>query len=157
VLHADLGQYRYVHFATHGLVDSRSPALSALALSQFDQHGNALMGFLRLDDIYNLDLNADLVVLSACDTALGREIRGEGLVGFTQAFLYAGAKGLVLSLWQVSDAATATLMTRFYAHMIKQGTSPAEALRAAQLSMAAEPRWANPYYWGAFVLVGDAQ
>ena len=158
VLNTDLSQYRYVHFATHGLVDSRNPALSALALSQFDQRGNALeAGFLRLDDIYNLDLNADLVVLSACDTALGREIRGEGLVGLTQAFLYAGARGLVLSLWQVSDAATATLMTRFYEHMLEEGASAADALRAAQLSMAAERRWASPYYWGAFVLVGDVQ
>lgn len=157
VLNTDLSEYRYVHFATHGLVDSRYPALSALALSQFDRGGNPLPGFLRLDDIYKLELNADLVVLSACDTALGREIRGEGLVGLTQAFLSAGAKGLVLSLWQVSDAATATLMTRFYAHMLEHGTSPAEALRAAQLSMAAESRWANPYYWGAFVLVGDAR
>ena len=157
VLNADLSRYRYVHFATHGLVDSRYPALSALALSQFDQHGNALAGSLRLDDIYNLDLNADLVVLSACGTALGREIRGEGLVGLSQAFLYAGARGLVLSLWQVSDAATATLMTRFYEHMLKEGASAADALRAAQLSMAAERRWASPYYWGAFVLVGDVR
>jgi CHAT domain-containing protein len=157
VLKANLKDYRYIHFATHGLVDSRYPALSALALSQFDRDGNALAGFLRLDDIYDLDLNADLVVLSACDTALGREIRGEGLVGLTQAFLYAGTKGLVLSLWQVSDAATAVLMTRFYEHMIKSNAAPAEALRAAQLSMAAERRWASPYYWGAFVLVGDVR
>jgi CHAT domain-containing protein len=157
VINAGLREYRYVHFATHGLVDSRSPALSALALSQFDQRGNALAGYLQLDDIYNLDLNADLVVLSACDTALGREIRGEGLVGLTQAFLYAGTKGLVLSLWQVSDAATATLMTRFYEELIKRGASPDHALSSAQRSMAAEPRWANPYYWGAFVLVGDVQ
>ncbi len=155
VLTAELKQYRYVHFATHGLVDSRYPALSALALSQFDHDGNSLSGFLRLDDIYNLGLNADLVVLSACDTALGREIRGEGLVGLTQAFLYAGTKSLVLSLWQVSDSATAVLMARFYEHMIKEGAPPAEALRAAQLSMAAEPRWADPYYWGAFILLGD--
>lgn len=157
VLNADLSQYRYVHFATHGLVNSRNPALSALALSQFDQRGNPLAGLLRLDDISNLNLNADLVVLSACDTALGREIRGEGLVGLSQAFLYAGAKGLVLSLWQVSDAATATLMTRFYEHMLKDGASPGNALRTAQLSMAAERRWSNPYYWGAFVLVGDVR
>jgi len=155
VLRADLNQYRYVHFATHGLVDSRYPALSALALSQFDRDGHALAGFLRLDDIYSLDLSADLVVLSACDTALGREIRGEGLVGLTQAFLYAGTKGLMLSLWQVSDSATAVFMSRFYEQMIKNGAPPAEALRAAQLSMAAESRWADPYYWGAFILLGD--
>ncbi len=126
-------------------------------MSQFDQRGNAVSGYLRLDDIYRLNLNADLGVLSACDTALGREIRGEGLVGLTQAFLYAGAKGLVLSLWPVSDAATATLMGRFYEQMIKEGVSAGEALKVAQLSMAAEPRWDNPYYWGAFVLVGDVQ
>jgi CHAT domain-containing protein len=157
VMNADLKDYRYVHFATHGLVDARYPALSALALSQFDRAGNALAGYLRLDDIYALDLNADLVVLSACDTALGRDIRGEGLVGLTQAFLYAGTKGLVLSLWQVSDAATAVLMTRFYEHLIKGNAAPAEALRVAQLSMAAERRWSSPYYWGAFVLVGDVR
>jgi CHAT domain-containing protein len=157
VLRADLTQYRYLHFATHGLVDSRYPALSALALSQFDEHGRSLAGLLRLNDIYNLRLNADLVVLSACDTALGREIRGEGLVGFTQGFLYAGAQALVLSLWRVSDAATAALMTRFYEHMIEEGATAANALRAAQLSMAEGGRWAAPYYWGAFVILGDAQ
>jgi CHAT domain-containing protein len=157
VLDTNLKQYRYLHFATHGLVDSRYPALSALALSQFDERGNPSAGLLRLDDIYDLELNADLVVLSACGTALGREIRGEGLVGLTQGFLRAGAKGLVLGLWQVSDAATAVLMTRFYEHLIKEGVSAGEALRAAQLSMAAERRWASPYYWGAFVLVGDVR
>jgi len=157
LLSADLQQYRYVHFATHGVVDSRYPALSALALSQFDRQGHALPGFLRLNDIYNLSLNADLVVLSACDTALGREIRGEGLVGLTQAFLYAGTKSLVLSLWQVSDSATAVLMARFYEHLIKEGAPPGEALRAAQLSMATERRWADPYYWGAFILLGDVR
>jgi CHAT domain-containing protein len=152
---ADLGQYRLVHFATHGLVDSRYPALSALALSQFDERGVPQNGFLRLHDIYGLDLNADLVVLSACETALGREIRGEGLMGLTQGFLYAGARGVVASLWQVPDRATAELMARFYGHLLNDGLQPAEALGKAQLSMAAERRWSHPYYWGGFVLVGD--
>jgi CHAT domain-containing protein len=152
---ADLGQYRLVHFATHGLVDSRYPSLSALALSQFDERGVPQNGFLRLHDIYGLDLNADLVVLSACETALGREIRGEGLMGLTQGFLYAGARGVVASLWQVPDRATAELMARFYGHLLNDGLQPAEALGKAQLSMAAERRWSHPYYWGGFVLVGD--
>jgi CHAT domain-containing protein len=112
---------------------------------------------LSVHDIYRLKLNADVVVLSACDTALGREVRGEGLLGLTQGFMYAGAKSLVVSLWKVSDRATAELMTRFYAHLLRDGQSPAEALRNAQVSIASERRWSNPYYWGAFVLIGDWQ
>jgi CHAT domain-containing protein/tetratricopeptide (TPR) repeat protein len=157
VLQQDLGQYRFLHFATHGLLDSRYPALSALALSQYDEGGRAQEGFLNVRDIYGLELNADVVVLSACETALGREIRGEGLLGLTQGFMYAGAKSLVVSLWKVSDRATAELMTRFYAHMFRDGQSPAEALRNAQVSIASERRWSHPYYWGAFVLIGDWQ
>jgi CHAT domain-containing protein len=108
-----------------------------------------------LHDIFNLRLDADVVVLSACETALGREIRGEGLVGLTQGFLYAGARGLVASLWQVPDRATAELMTRFYTHLLQDGLRPAAALRAAQNELAATRRWSDPYFWGAFVLVGD--
>ena len=102
-----------------------------------------------------MSLNADLVVLSACETALGREIRGEGLLGLTQAFMYAGARGTVASLWQVPDRATAELMTRFYDGMLMRNLRPAEALRAAQLSIASDRRWRDPYFWGAFVLMGD--
>jgi CHAT domain-containing protein len=145
VLGAHLDEYRYIHFATHGFVDTRYPALSALALSQFDDRGAPLNGYLRLHDIYDLDLRADLVVLSACETALGRDVRGEGLVGLTQGFLYAGARSLVASLWQVPDRASAELMTRFYAYMLDDGMRPAEALR----------RWSNPYFWGGFVFLGD--
>jgi CHAT domain-containing protein/Flp pilus assembly protein TadD len=152
-LSADLGDYRVVHFATHGLVDSRYPGLSALALSQFDQDGSPKNGFLRLHDIYGLELNADLVVLSGCETALGRDIRGEGLVGLVQGFLYAGARNLVVSLWQIPDRATAELMMRFYHHILNEGLPPAEALRQAQLSIAAERRWRDPYFWGAFVVL----
>lgn len=155
VLAAELGQYRYIHFATHGLVDSRYPGLSALALSQFDSRGAPQEGFLRLHDIYNLRLNADLVVLSACETALGRDIRGEGLIGMTQGFMYAGARSVVASLWQVPDRATAELMTRFYGFMLEDRLPPAAALRAAQRDLAAERRWSSPYFWGGFVLVGD--
>jgi CHAT domain-containing protein len=155
VLNADLADYRYIHFATHGLVDARYPGLSALVLSQFDAQGRPLDGFLRLNDIYNLKLGADLVVLSACDTALGREVRGEGLIGLTQGFITAGARTVVASLWQVPDRATAELMRNFYHFMLDEGLAPAAALRKAQLASAAQRRWSDPYFWGAFVLVGD--
>lgn len=155
VLTTDLSGYRYVHLATHGLVDSRYPALSGLMLSRFDENGRERDGLLRLHDIYSLNLGADLVVLSACDTALGREVRGEGLIGLTQAFMYAGAGSLVVSLWQVDDRATAELMRRFYSSIFEDGARPAEALRAAQISMAETTRWNHPYFWSAFVLVGD--
>jgi CHAT domain-containing protein/tetratricopeptide (TPR) repeat protein len=113
VLKGELGQYRYIHFATHGLVDSERPGLSSLVLSMVDVQGKAQDGFLRLHDIYNLKLPAELVVLSACQTGLGREIKGEGLVGLTRGFMYAGAARVVVSLWNVNDKATAELMTRF--------------------------------------------
>jgi CHAT domain-containing protein len=155
VLGAPLEQYRYVHFATHGLVDARYPGLSALALSQFDEQGTQRNGFLRLHDIYNLRLDADVAVLSACETALGRDIRGEGLVGLTQGFMYAGARSVVASLWQVPDRAAAELMTRFYRHLLRGDQSPAAALRRAQAELAAERRFEDPYFWSGFVLIGD--
>jgi CHAT domain-containing protein len=152
-----LDKYRLLHFATHGVIDTRYPDLSALALSGVDAAGALTNGLLGLPDIYKLNLNADLVVLSACETALGRDIRGEGLLGLTQGFLYAGAKGVVASLWPVADRATAELMRQFYDHMLRDGLRPAEALRRAQLSIAADRRWTHPYYWSAFVLLGDWQ
>jgi CHAT domain-containing protein len=155
VLELDLEAFRYVHFATHGLVDSRYPALSALVMSLFDRQGNPQNGYLRLYDIYGLRLNADLVVLSACETGLGREIHGEGLVGIAQGFLYAGARALVVSLWSVPDRATAELMTQFYGHLLDGGMRPADALRSAQRSIAAERRWRDPYFWAGFLLLGD--
>jgi CHAT domain-containing protein len=155
VISMDLAEYRFLHFATHGLVDSRYPVLSALVLSRYDERGDLQDGLLRLYDIAGLELNADLVVLSACNTALGREISGEGLIGLAQGFMYAGARSLLVSLWQVSDRATAELMTRFYQNMLRQDLAPAQALRAAQISLAAERRWSHPYFWGAFVLLGD--
>jgi CHAT domain-containing protein len=155
VLDGDLESYRYIHFATHGLIDSRYPGLSALALSSFDALGQPRDGMLRLHDIYNLDLNADLVVLSACETALGREVRGEGLIGLTQGFMYAGARSVIASLWQVPDRATAELMTHFYSYLLEHDLNPAQALRRAQLDVAAARRWRDPYFWGGFVLLGD--
>jgi CHAT domain-containing protein len=155
VLEPTLGDFRYIHFATHGLVDARYPGLSALVLSQFDARGNPQDGFLRLTDIYNMRLSADLVVLSACETALGREIRGEGLIGLTQGFMAAGARSLVASLWQVPDRATAELMTQFYRFMLGDGLPPVEALRKAQVWSASQTRFRDPYFWGGFVLVGE--
>jgi len=152
-----LANYRFVHFATHGVVDAEHPALSGLVLSLVDEQGAPQNGYLRLHDIYNMRLNADLVVLSGCDTALGKEIKGEGLIGLTRAFMYAGAPRIVASLWQVSDLATAELMKRFYAGMMQRHLPPAAALRAAQLAMAADPRWSAPYYWAGFVMQGDWQ
>jgi CHAT domain-containing protein len=152
-----LDDYRLVHFATHGVIDTRYPDLSGLALSGVDPTGAPIRGLLGLPDIYALRLNADLVVLSACETALGRDIRGEGLLGLTQGFLYAGAKGVVASLWPVTDRATAELMRQFYDRMLRDGLRPAEALRRAQSSIATDSRWSHPHYWSAFVLLGDWQ
>jgi CHAT domain-containing protein/Tfp pilus assembly protein PilF len=153
---AELSQYRIVHFATHGLLNTRHPELSGIVLSLVDRHGASVDGFLRLYDIFNLHLPADLVVLSACQTALGREVRGEGLVGLTSGFMYAGAARVVASSWKVDDQATAELMRRFYAAMFGAGhLAPAAALRQAQLSLLRERAWSSPYYWAAFTLQGE--
>jgi CHAT domain-containing protein len=150
-----LGQYRILHFATHGLLNSRHPEISGLVLSLVDSEGKPQNGFLQSHEIYNLKLGADLVVLSACQTALGKEIRGEGLLGLTRGFMYAGAPRVIASLWRVPDRATAELMKRFYQAMISDGLPPAAALRAAQLQMWKEKRWAAPYYWAGFTLQGE--
>ncbi|HEV2764422.1 MAG TPA: CHAT domain-containing protein, partial [Pyrinomonadaceae bacterium] len=151
---AELGQYRVVHFATHGLLNNEQPELSGIVLSLFDRQGQAQSGFLRLYDIYNLDLPVDLVVLSACNTGLGKEIKGEGLVGLTRGFMYAGAASVVASLWKVDDEATAELMRHFYRGLFERGLSPSSALREAQLAMRQQKRWRSPYYWAGFVIQG---
>jgi CHAT domain-containing protein len=150
-----LAQYRAVHFASHGLLNSRHPQLSGIVLSLVDEQGRPQDGFLRLHDVYNLRFGADLVVLSACRTALGKEVRGEGLVGLTRGFLYAGAREVVASLWSVRDDATAELMRRFYRAYLRDGQRPSAALRTAQVSMWTEPRWRAPYHWAGFVVQGD--
>ena len=151
----DLARFRVVHFATHGFLDSRHPELSGLVLSLVDENGRPRPGFLRLTDIYNLDLGAELVVLSGCRTALGREIRGEGLLGLTRGFLYAGSSRVIASLWPVRDRATAELMQRFYRALFRDGKDPAAALHAAQRSMWQDPTWRDPYFWAPFVVQGD--
>lgn len=151
-----LGQYRIVHFATHGILNDEYPELSGIVLSLYDDRGRPQEdGFLRLHDIYNLNLPVDLVVLSACRTGLGKNIRGEGLIGLTRGFMYAGASRIVASLWKVDDEATAELMKRFYGYMLKDGRSPAAALRQAQLSMREQKRWHDPYFWAGFILQGE--
>jgi CHAT domain-containing protein/Flp pilus assembly protein TadD len=151
----ELARYRIVHFATHGVVNDDHPGLSGLVLSLIDERGRPQDGFLRLGDIFNLNLPADLVVLSACRTALGKDVRGEGLMGLARGFMYAGAPRVVASQWKVDDAATAQLMSRFYEGLFKQNLAPASALRAAQVSLSKDPRWRDPFYWAGFVLQGE--
>jgi CHAT domain-containing protein/tetratricopeptide (TPR) repeat protein len=151
----ELSKYRYVHFATHGFIDSERSDLSAIVLSLVDESGKPQDGFLRAHEIYNLNLPAELVVLSACETGLGKEIKGEGLVGLTRGFMYAGARRVVVSLWNVNDKATADLMARFYRGMLREKKTPAAALRAAQVEMSHQKQWQSPYYWAAFTLQGE--
>ena len=153
---SELGQYRIVHFATHGLLNSIHPELSGVVLSLVNRRGEAQDGFLRLNEIYSLKLPVELVVLSACQTGLGKEIRGEGLVGLTRGFMYAGSPRVMASLWKVDDKATSELMKSFYQGMLgSRHLSPAGALRAAQIEMLKQKRWQSPFYWAAFGLQGE--
>jgi CHAT domain-containing protein/Flp pilus assembly protein TadD len=159
VLDENLSGFQIIHFATHGLLDDQNPEQSGIALSQIDDQGirQGADGFLRLPDVFNLNLNADLVVLSGCRTGLGTNLRGEGLLGLTRGFMYAGAERVVVSLWSVDDEATAVLMEQFYQRLLNENKSPAVALREAQLYMqtAQNGRWQNPYFWAAFILQGE--
>jgi CHAT domain-containing protein/Tfp pilus assembly protein PilF len=154
VLSPELAGYQMVHFATHGLFDSEHPERSALVLSLFDPAGNPQPGFLKMSDIFNLNLHADLIVLSACQSALGSDIKGEGLVGLTRAFMYAGAKRVVASLWKVDDLATAEMMRSFYKEMAR-GEDPVIALRRAKLNLMKNRVWSSPYYWAPFTFQGE--
>ncbi len=151
----DLSQYRMIHFGTHGLLNSENPQLSGIVLSLVDPQGKPQDGFLGLTQVYNLKLPAELVVLSACQTGLGQNVQGEGLVGLTRGFMYAGTPRIVASMWSVDDAATAELMQRFYQGMLKQNRTPAAALRSAQVEMWQQQKWRSPYYWAAFVMQGE--
>jgi CHAT domain-containing protein/tetratricopeptide (TPR) repeat protein len=150
-----LGRYRIIHFATHSIVDSEKPELSGLVLSLFDSQGRPQDGFLNLDDIYNLDLPADLVVLSSCDSGLGKSVNGEGLIGLTRGFMYAGASRVMASLWREDDQATAELMKSFYKEMLQKKQSPPAALRNADIAMSRRARWHMPYYWAGFIIEGE--
>jgi len=147
--------YRIVHFATHGDLDTEHPELSSIVLSLRDADGRPQDGFLRLHDIYNLKLPADMIVLSACSTGLGSVIRGEGLVGLTRGFMHAGSPRVVASLWRVEDLSTSELMSRFYQHIAKDGMAPSLALRQAQVDMLRRKSQRSPYHWAGFVLQGE--
>jgi len=153
----DLSKFSILHFATHGLLNTRRPELSGLMLSSLTREKQDQNGFVSLQDIYSLRAPVDLVVMSACRTGLGKEVRGEGLIGLTRGFMYAGASSVVASLWKVDDEATTELMKLFYDNMLQKGMKPAEALRAAQNSIRSEPQWRSPYYWAAFTLQGEYQ
>lgn len=150
-----LSRFRVIHFATHAVVDAEHPELSGIALSAVDRAGRPRLGLVRAHEIYRLRLSADLVVLSACETALGREVRGEGVAGLTRAFLHAGARRLLVSLWAVDDRETGALMAAFYRGYFGRGLSPAAALGKAQAEMRRDPARRDPYHWAGFVLQGD--
>jgi CHAT domain-containing protein/tetratricopeptide (TPR) repeat protein len=150
-----LSNFRIVHFATHGVLNTRTPELSGLVFSLVDVQGRPREGFLRLHDVPRLRLSAELVVLSGCDTARGRRLEGEGTIGLTRGFISAGARQVVASLWRVDDLATAQLMEEFYTNLLRRRMSAPAALRAAQQQLAASPRWGHPYFWAGFAVQGD--
>jgi CHAT domain-containing protein len=163
----ELAKYRIIHIATHGLLNEIRPELSGLVFSLLDPQGKEQEGFLMMRDIFNLDLPAELVVLSACDTGLAGvttdEIKksfkeakpGEGISGLTRGFMYAGAKRVVVSLWSVSTVETSELMQIYYKKMLQSGLNPVAAMRAAQLEMLKSEQWKSPYYWASFVVQGE--
>jgi CHAT domain-containing protein/predicted negative regulator of RcsB-dependent stress response len=156
LLSTNLAHYRVVHLATHGFLDPERPELSSLVLSRFDQTGKQIDESIRMHDIYSMRLNADLVVLSACQTGTGKEIKGEGVMGLNTAFLQSGARSVVSTLWQVEDNAANELMKEFYGKMVDEGMSPSAALRAAQIKLYNDPQFRSPFFWAAFTVHGDA-
>lgn len=151
----DLSKYAILHLATHGYLDPKRPEFSGFFLSMVDANQHKLNGFMTVQDVYNLRAPVDLVVLSACRTALGKDIRGEGLIGLTRGFMHAGASSVAASLWSVDDEATAELMKNFYDNMLHKRMTPAAALRAAQNTIRQNPLWQSPHYWAAFTLQGE--
>jgi len=154
VLSGALYDFQIVHFATHGLLNPVTPDRSGIVLSQWDRAGRPREGLLSVADIRKLTLRADLVVLSACSTGLGKDVRGEGLIGLSHAFFQAGSRSTLVSLWPVRDSATAELMKLFYQGMFERDLAPAAALRQAQLALRQNPRWHRPQFWAGFVLHG---
>jgi CHAT domain-containing protein/Tfp pilus assembly protein PilF len=152
-LNNSISEYRYIHFACHGVVDENNPENSSLVLSQ--DSSSAEDGFFQASEISVLKLNADLVVLSACQTGLGKLIRGEGMIGLSRSFMYAGTPSLVVSLWSVSDVSTSILMKNLYENLIRKRLSKAEALHLAQISMIKDENYAHPFFWAPFVLTGN--
>ena len=155
LLNAKLADYKILHFATHGVINNERPELSGIVMSRYNKNGHQIDEFIRLADIYAMHLNADLVVLSACETGTGKEVRGEGIMGLNSAFLQAGASTVLASLWKVEDGASQILMKEFYTGISSGGLTPSESLRRAQMKLAADPRYRSPFYWAAFTLQGD--
>jgi CHAT domain-containing protein len=155
LLTTDLSQFAILHLATHGFLDTKRPENSGLVLSTVNRDGQPVNGFVGLEEIYKLQAPVDVVVLSACQTALGKEMRGEGLIGLTRGFMYAGASSVVASLWRVDDEATSELMKSFYSNMLQNGMPPAAALRAAQNTIRQRPEWKSPHHWAGFTLQGE--
>ncbi|MEO1376254.1 MAG: CHAT domain-containing protein, partial [Cyanobacteria bacterium J06635_10] len=151
----NLNQYQILHFATHGFVNPEQPELSGIVLSLFSKDGEQIPGYLRLADLFEQDYPAELIVLSACETGLGKNVSGEGIVGLTRGLMYAGAARVALSLWQVDDKGTSVLMQEFYKQMLQGNKTPSQALRAAQRKLWANPDWRNPHYWAAFTFQGE--
>lgn len=151
----DFSKYAILHFATHGLLNPQKPEKSGFFLSMLDFDGKPQNGFITMQDVYSLHVPVDLVVLSACRTGLGKDVRGEGLIGLTRGFMHAGASSVVASLWKVDDEATAELMKNFYANMLQKGMAPAEALREAQNTVRKNPQWQSPHFWAGFTLQGE--
>ena len=150
-----VSEYQIVHFATHGFFNSEHPELSGIVLSMVKPDGSKTDGFMPLQDICRLNLSAQLVVLSACETGLGKDIKGEGLMSMTRGFMYAGSQTVVTSLWKVDDRATAELMKDFYQSMLQTGMTPAAALRSAKQKIRQQTAWSAPYFWAGFVLQGE--
>jgi CHAT domain-containing protein len=148
---ADLSSVSILHFATHGLIDEDQPERSALVLTARPPRDD---GILQVREIYRLKLRSALVTLSACDTALGKHVRGEGIVGLSRAFFYAGADAVVASLWSVSDRSTARFMTEFYTALAR-GAPAHVALRQAKLRLLSDQAWHEPFYWAAFIVTGN--
>ena len=155
LMDGEFSDFRILHLAVHGELDDEQPEFSHLVLSLFDENGRPADGRLYLHEIDELDLPAELIVLSACNTALGKSVDGEGLISMTRGFMYAGASRVLVSLWYVDDQATAELMAKFYEELLSKGRSPAAALRAAQIAMQRSTKWHAPYFWAGFVLQGD--
>jgi CHAT domain-containing protein len=152
---SELGRYKIVHFATHTILNESHPDLSSLVMSLVDQSGKAQNGHLQLRDIYNLKLSAELVVLSACETGLGKDVKGEGLMSMVRGFMYSGTPRVLASLWKVDDEATAELMTEFYKELLQNNRTPAAALRQAQITQMQKKSRRSAYYWAGFQLQGE--
>lgn len=155
IFNGEFDRFDILHFATHGFLNQQHPELSGVVLSLFDDQGNAQNGFLRTQDLFLLNLKPQMVILSACQTGLGKQIENEGLVGLTRSFLTNGTPRVVAAMWKVDDTATAELMTRFYRNLLTENQAPATALRAAQNELRQIPRFSHPRFWAGFTLTGE--